>query len=199
MRTIRCRACRTMVLGQAEISVARSSFNRTASSAARTRNQCGPSEVLVIGRGRFFDAIMLLVSVGFSFTRQSNNIRCVGMITLRATHLLSCRSLCRVLLGHFSDHSRCELRAPYYLINPDRILSEFLLHFIWMCMSGSAHKVVMMAWCAPRLMGLSVTHVCPSLACQQQWKASKTRTGDRRQKKPQTCPRWPFRVCHPGI
>jgi hypothetical protein len=77
-RTIRCRACRTMVLGQAEMSVARSSFNRSASSAARTRNQCGPSEDFVIGRGRFFDAIMLLVSVGFSFTRQNDNLRCGG-------------------------------------------------------------------------------------------------------------------------
>jgi hypothetical protein len=78
MRTIRCRACRTMVLGQTEVSVARSSFNRSASSAARTRSQCGPSEDLVIGCGRFFDAIMLLVNVGFSFTRQGNYIRCGG-------------------------------------------------------------------------------------------------------------------------
>ena len=75
---IRCRACRTMVLGQTEMSVVRSSFNRSASSAARTRSQCGPSEDLVIGCGRFFDAIMLLVNVGFSFTRQRNSIRCGG-------------------------------------------------------------------------------------------------------------------------
>jgi hypothetical protein len=65
---VRCRACRTMVLGQTEGSAARSSFSLNASSAARTRSQCGPSEVLVTGRGRFFDAIMLLVSAGFSFT-----------------------------------------------------------------------------------------------------------------------------------
>jgi hypothetical protein len=78
MRFVRCRACRTMVLGQTEMSVARSSFNRSASSAARTRSQCGPSEDLVIGCGRFFDAIMLLVNVGFSFTRQGNSIRCGG-------------------------------------------------------------------------------------------------------------------------
>lgn len=67
-----------MVLGQTEVSVARSSFNRSASSAARTRSQCGPSENLVIGRGRFFDAIILLVSAGFSFTGQGNYIRCGG-------------------------------------------------------------------------------------------------------------------------
>jgi hypothetical protein len=79
MRTIRCRACKTMVLGHTEMSVARSSFNRSASSAARTRSQCGPSEDLVIGCGRFFDAIMLFVSVGFSFTKQGgNSIRCCG-------------------------------------------------------------------------------------------------------------------------
>jgi len=79
MRIIRCLACRTMVLGQAEMSVARSSFNRSASSAARTRSQCGPSEELVIGRGRFFDAIMLLVSDGFSFTDRTTT----RMLSLR--------------------------------------------------------------------------------------------------------------------
>ena len=73
MRIIRCLACRTMVLGQTEMSVARSSFNRSARSAARTRSQCGPSEELVIGRGRFFDAIMLLVSDGFSFTDRTTS------------------------------------------------------------------------------------------------------------------------------
>jgi hypothetical protein len=78
MRTVRCRACRTIVLGQTEMSVARSSFNLSASSAARTRSQCGPSEDLVIGHGRFFDAIILFVSVGFSFTRRGNDIRCGG-------------------------------------------------------------------------------------------------------------------------
>ena len=78
MIVIRCRMFKTMVLGQAEMSVARSSFNRNASSAARTRNQCGPSEDLVIGRGRFFDAIMLLASDCFSFTGQRNNVRCGG-------------------------------------------------------------------------------------------------------------------------
>jgi hypothetical protein len=96
MRTIRCRACRTMVLGQTEMSVARSSFNRSASSAARTRSQCGPSEDLVIGCGRFFDAIMLLVNVGFSFTRQAIIFVVVGMRTPRVTHLLTYRPLCRV-------------------------------------------------------------------------------------------------------
>lgn len=85
MRIIRCLACRTMVLGQAEMSVARSSFNRSASSAARTRSQCGPSEELVIGRGRFFDAIMLLVSDGFSFTDRTTT----RMLSLRGHDTVS--------------------------------------------------------------------------------------------------------------
>jgi len=85
MRIIRCLACRTMVLGQAEMSVARSSFNRSASSAARTRSQCGPSEELVIGRGRFFDAIMLLVSDGFSFTDRTKT----RMLSLRGHDTVS--------------------------------------------------------------------------------------------------------------
>jgi hypothetical protein len=92
-----------MVLGQTEMSVARSSFSRNASSAARTRSQCGPSEDLVIGCGRFFDAIMLLVSVGFSFTGHVMSIIFVaeGTRTFRATHLLTYRSLC----GAFSSLS----------------------------------------------------------------------------------------------
>ena len=64
------------------MSVARSSFNRSASSAARTRSQCGPSEVLVTGRGRFLDAIMLLVKVCFSFTRGDNDVRYRGHDTV---------------------------------------------------------------------------------------------------------------------
>lgn len=64
------------------MSVARSSFNRSASSAARTRSQCGPSEVLVTGRGRFLDAIMLLVRACFSLTGWDNDVRYRGHDTV---------------------------------------------------------------------------------------------------------------------
>jgi hypothetical protein len=75
VRIIRARACRTMVLGHIDGSASRASFNLNTSSAARTRSQWGPSENLVIGRGRFLDAIMLLAIAGFSFTNEKQQVR----------------------------------------------------------------------------------------------------------------------------
>jgi len=60
----------------------------------------------VIGRGRFFDAIMLLVSVGFSFTgKNKTTFDTVAMVPSLGTHLLFYQFLWKELLHYLPDHS----------------------------------------------------------------------------------------------
>jgi hypothetical protein len=84
----------------------------------------------VIGRGRFFDAIMLLVSVGFSFTGK-NKLRSIRWSWDR----LLGRTFCPVNSSGKSYSIIClimvDAAIPQNFIYPDRILPEFLLHFIW--------------------------------------------------------------------
>ena len=140
------------------MSVSRSSFNRRASSAARTRSQCGASEDLVIGRGRFFDAIMLLVSVGFSFTGKNK----ICSIRWPWYHLLGLRrTFCPVNSSGKSCSVICLIMVnaniPQNFIYPDRILPKFLLHFFWRAaVSGRSEDGTDGARDAPRLMDLNV-------------------------------------------
>ena len=63
------RTLREIVRGHRFGDISRASFNLSASSAAITRIQCGPSHGIVTGVGKFFDAPILFVFGGFSFTK----------------------------------------------------------------------------------------------------------------------------------
>jgi len=75
------RVLRAIVRGHRFGDASRASFNLTVSSVAITRIQCGPSHGIVTGVARFFDAPMLFVFGGFSFTRCRQLEHCIATRT----------------------------------------------------------------------------------------------------------------------
>lgn len=70
------RVLRAIVRGHRFGDTSRASFNLSVSSAAITRIQCGPSHAIVTGVAKFFDAAMLFVFAGFSFTKRRHLEHC---------------------------------------------------------------------------------------------------------------------------
>ena len=132
------RACRTKVFGQRFGDIWRASFRRKASSAAKTRIQCCPSEALVIGFGRFLDANMLLFSVEpLSLTRiQISEVWARNGHTGKYLHFYQFLWVTTWARNQVND---C-IRLPYNLVHPNGILSELALHFFWETVSWRQYQ-----------------------------------------------------------